>query len=170
MNLRLAVRLVWWARNVKRSLKKMSATKSTTTQNVAMASTPAAALVTLLSVIRAIAPDLMPWPPSVDAGICALLGGLLMAAPVVSRKIALWRDPGKLERKAALDMVADLITELPPEAVANAAHGAQEIIAFATRKDRPARETPEARKRNWDVFAERLKAEAEAVRAARLEG
>lgn len=146
----------------------MSATKSTTTQNVAIASTPAAALVTLLSVIRAMFPDLMPWPPSVDAGICALLGGLLMAAPVVSRKIAVWRDPKKLERKAALDMVADLITELPPEAVANAAHGTQEIISFATRRDhRPARETPEARKRNWDVFAERLKAEAAAIRAAK---
>lgn len=145
----------------------MSATKSTTTQNVAAASTPAAAVLTLLSIVRGVAPDLMPWPPSVDAAICALLGGLLMAAPVVSRKIAVWRDPKKLERKAALDMVADLITELPPEAVANAAHGTQEIIAFATRKDRPARETPEARKRNWDVFAERLKAEAEKVRAAR---
>jgi hypothetical protein len=144
----------------------MNATKSTTTQNVAIASTPAAALVTLLSAIRAMWPSLMPWPPSVDAGICALLGGLLMAAPVVSRKIAVWRDPKKLERKAALDMVADLITELPPEAVANAAHGTQEIIAFATRKDRPARETPEARKRTWDVFATRLKAEAVAIRAA----
>lgn len=75
MKLRLAVCLVWWARNVKRSWKAMNATKSTTTQNVAIASTPAAALVTLLSVIRAILPDLMPWPPSVDAAGRAADGG-----------------------------------------------------------------------------------------------
>ena len=164
------IRGLLWARRVKRRLKRMGATQSKTTQNVAVASTPAAAVLTLLSIVRGVSPDLMPWPPSVDAAICALLGGILMAVPVVSRKIALWRDPGKVEKKAAVEMLADLVVELDAEGVARAYQGAQEIVTFARKGKRPPKETPEERKVNWDVFAERLRAEAERARAARGAG
>lgn len=164
------VRVLLWVRRVKRSAAKMGAMQSKTTQNVAVAATPAGALLTLLAVVRGISPGLMPWPSEVDAAICALLGTVIMAAPIVSRKIALWRDPGKAEKKALFDVVVETVTEVPPEAVVEAGKAARVVGEFLTRKDRPPREAAEVRRAKFVAFAERLKVEAEKARAERVGG
>lgn len=68
--------------------------KSRTTQNVA-----AGGLITVgtiagvLAWIRSMWPELLPWDPSADAAIDTVAATVL--APVVSRVIAMWRNPEK---------------------------------------------------------------------------
>ena len=145
----------------------MSMTSSKTTQNVALASTPAAAVLTLLSVVRGIAPTALPWPAEVDAGVCSILGLVLLAVPIVSRKIALWRDPDKPARKSLLETVAETVLEVPPDVVAQAAQGARDVGRVLTAKNRPKRGTAEVERAKFVAFAERLKIEADKARAGR---
>ena len=142
--------------------------KSKTTQNQLAASGGVAGmLIAAVTFLRATFPALVPWPAELDIQVITLVTALLAIVPIISRKISIWREPGKVDRRRAVERLADLILDLPEEAVANAVRGTTEIVRFATQKERPPKETPEERKTNFAVFAERIKAEAEAARAAK---
>jgi hypothetical protein len=74
-------------------------TKSTTTQNVAMAATGSAGgIAGILYAVRAAWPDIIPWPVEADAAILAALTTTVL--PWLSRKIAFIRDKRKAKASA----------------------------------------------------------------------
>lgn len=142
--------------------------KSKTTQNQMAASGGVAGmLIAAVTFLRATFPAVVPWPAELDIQVITLVTALLAIVPLISRKISIWREPGKVDRRQAIERLADIIADLPEDAVADAIQSTTEIARVAFKKDRPPRETSEERKANFAVFAERIKAEAEAARAAK---
>jgi hypothetical protein len=168
MKVSLWFRLALWFRRTKRKAQRMNAPSiltSKTTQNQLAASGGVAGMViAAITFLRATFPAVVPWPAELDFQVITLFTALLAIVPLISRKVSMWRDPGKVDRRQTIERLADLIADLPEDAVAGAIQSTTEIARVAFKKDRPPRETSEERKANFDVFATRIHAAAEAVR------
>jgi hypothetical protein len=173
MKVTLWVRLALWFRRTKKRMRNMNApdiVKSKTTQNQLAASGGVAGmLIAAVTFLRATFPALVPWPSELDIQVITLVTALLAIVPLISRKVSMWRDPEKVDRRKTIERLADIIADLPEEAVAGAIQSTTEIARVAFKKDRPPRETSEERKANFDVFATRIHAAAEAVRKKKAE-
>jgi len=170
MKITLWVRLALWFRRIKRKVRKMNTpdiVKSKTTQNQLAASGGVAGmLIAAVTFLRATFPAVVPWPAELDIQVITLVTALLAIVPIVSRNVALWRDPDKVERKEALELLADTLINLPPEVTADAANATQEIVRYVSRR-RPSPETdPKVRAAKWAALKVALKKKAEAARAA----
>ena len=71
--------------------------QSETTQNVAAGNLgTAGGIAACLALVRQVAPDLLPWNIEGDAALVAFVA--TVGAPLVSRWMAFWRNPGKQNR------------------------------------------------------------------------
>ena len=81
--------------------------KSKTTQNQLAASGGVAGmLIATVTFLRATFPALVPWPAELDIPVITLVTALLAIVPLISRQFSMWRDPDKVDRKEALEMLA----------------------------------------------------------------
>jgi len=171
MKVTLWVRLALWFRRTKKRMRNMNApdiVKSKTTQNQLAASGGVAGmLIAAVTFLRATFPALVPWPSELDIQVITLVTALLAIVPLISRKVALWRDPDKTDRKEALELVADTLINLPPEVTADAANATQEIIRYITKRSPKPETDPEVRAAKWAALKVTLKKKAEAARAAK---
>lgn len=173
MKLTLWVRLALWIRRTKRKVARMNKPNiltSKTTQNQLAASGGVAGIViAALTFLRATLPALVPWPAELDVQVVTLLTAVLAIVPIVSRRIALWRDPDKQDRAAFTEAIGAAILELPPDVVAGGVTAAREIAENLSKpkKNRPPVGTPQQRKLAYIAFATKVKKEAEAARAAK---
>ena len=171
MKITLWVRLALWFRRIKRKVRKMNTpdiVKSKTTQNQLAASGGVAGmLIAAVTFLRATFPAVVPWPAELDIQVITLVTALLAIVPIVSRNVALWRDPDKVERKEALELLADTLINLPPDVTADVANATQEIVHYITKRNPKPETDPEVRAAKWAALKVSLKAKAEAARAAK---
>jgi hypothetical protein len=83
-----------------RNMNAPDIVKSKTTQNQLAASGGVAGmLIAAVTFLRATFPALVPWPAELDVQVITLVTALLAIVPLISRKVALWRDPDKTDRE-----------------------------------------------------------------------
>ena len=152
-------------------MQKMTApniVKSRTTQNQLAASGGVAGmLIAAVTFLRATFPAVVPWPAELDIQVITLVTALLAIVPIISRQFSMWRDPDKVDRKEALELLADTLINLPPEVTAEAANATQEIVRYISKRNPKPETDPEVRAAKWAALKVTLKKKAEAARAAK---
>lgn len=87
--------------------------KSRTNQNMAAGNAVSIGTVAaVLAFVRTMWPELLPWPAIHDLAIDAFVGSTL--APLVSRKIAFWRNPEKRDQTEQGDATGTMVSRIAP--------------------------------------------------------
>jgi len=148
-------------------VKEMAVSK--TTQNVMMAHGGlGGALLAGIMFARSMWPSSIPWGEGLDQVI--LVAVVAVLGPVVSRIVALRRDPDKGERTATMKTLAEALSTVQPEVLADAARAASEAVQYKERRTQKPEADPALRAEKWAALRAVLDEAVAAKKAEKAEG